>query len=43
VPALVANLTEFIPDDEERKTFGEKLVEEYKSGSKHIRFRTYRR
>lgn len=41
VPALMANLAEFIPDSEEREVFGEKVMEEYKSGTRHVRFRTY--
>lgn len=41
VPALVENLNEFIPDDEERKAFGERVVEEFKNGKYHFSFRTY--
>ena len=42
MPALVENLNELIPDDEERKVFGERAVEEFKSGKYHFSFRTYR-
>ena len=41
VPALVANMTEFIPDSDERKIFAEKVMEEYRIGENHVSFRTY--
>jgi hypothetical protein len=41
ISALMDKLTEFIPNSDERKAFGEQLFEEYMSGEKHIGFRTY--
>jgi hypothetical protein len=41
VPALIDRLDEFIPDDGERKAFGERVVEEFKGGKSHFSFRTY--
>jgi hypothetical protein len=39
--ALMENLTDFIPDNEQRKIFGEKLMEEYHTGKCHASVRTY--
>jgi hypothetical protein len=42
VPLVVENMRDLIPDDDERKAFGERAVEEYKSGRYRFSFRTYR-
>jgi hypothetical protein len=41
VSAMLEGLTEFIPDNHERKAFTEQLVEDYKSGKHHISFCTH--
>jgi hypothetical protein len=41
VPELLRNLTEYIPDDDERRIFGEKLIDEYRTGKSHASLRTY--
>lgn len=33
--------TEFIPDDKERKAFGDKVRQEFQSGNYHLSFRMY--
>jgi len=41
VPVLVENMKDIILDDEERKAFGEKALEEFKSGRYHVSLCTY--
>ena len=40
-PALADNFSEFIEDNEERKTFGERAKEEFASGRYHCYFKMY--
>lgn len=41
LPVLVDNFQEFIPDDEERKAFGERAVAEFTGGKFHLTFNMY--
>ena len=40
-PAFVDNFKDFIPDDDERRIFGEKAIEEFTSGRYRGYFRLY--
>lgn len=39
---LVEKMVEFIPDDDERTAFGERAVEEYRSGRYRFSFQMYK-
>ena len=42
VPAIVENLTESIPDSQERKEFVQKIIEEYRSEQNKLCFCAYK-